>query len=140
MRRDGGQRLEIRAVSSDGKRAVTIASAPFRTEGGLYADPLADSCAWSPDGKWLVSGQELEGRPALYLAPVGKSGVGRSRLLRRSAAYPAWLHDGAALTYTTLGGGREAIRLTAPSGNKDRPLRLQPAKPPAGKKGSPRRK
>ena len=140
VRRDGGQRLEIRVVSSDGQRAAMIASAPFNTEGGIYADPLADSCAWSPDAKWFAYGQELEGRPALYLAPVGKSGIGRSRLLRRSAAYPAWLRDGAALAYTALGGGQETIRLVAPSGSKDRPLRLRPAKSPAGKKGSPRRK
>jgi len=102
--------LEPAAVSPDGKSVVLLLR---RADGWrlhvLSADgaeiellsPSVDargSAAWSPDGRWIVTGGSVAGAQGLFKIPVG--GGDPVRIVEGEALNPVWSPDGELIVYS----------------------------------------
>ena len=86
--------------------------------------PLVAS--WSPDGKRLVSGKVVNGRPQLALIDVAEDRVERLIATSGAAAFPAWSHDGGHIAYTLTDTGNPGeIHTITPDGKHDAQVTAQ---------------
>ena len=92
-----GRRLTI-VVRKQGKLGLNVVSAD-----GSQQQPLADSInirgssAWSPDGRWIVTGGSDGRGPGLFKIPV--EGGPPVRLVTGTAVNPVWSPDGGLIVY-----------------------------------------
>jgi Tol biopolymer transport system component len=137
-RLDGGQATEIwkgsetalldpPAVSRDGRHATVVIRRNGKqnllliTADGSQARPLAETlevrgaAAWSPDGKWIVTGGNDGTGDGLFKIPV--DGGAPLRLTTGTATNPVWSPDGMLIAYSgILVGGVEPLLAVRPDG------------------------
>jgi len=85
LRRDDGWRLHV--LSADGAE-IRVLSESVDARG---------SAAWSPDGRWIVTGGFVAGVPGLYKVPV--EGGAPERIADGEATNPVWSPDGSLIVY-----------------------------------------
>ena len=106
---EGGALLEAPGVSPDGRRLTIVVRKQGKlvlnvvSADGSQQQTLADSInvrgssAWSPDGKWIVTGGSDGRGPGLFKIPVG--GGPPVRLVTGTAVNPVWSPDGRLIVY-----------------------------------------
>ena len=104
-----GALLEPPAVSPDGRRAAVVLRKQGKTHlsmmsgDGAEQQSLAEdvdvhgSAAWSPDGKWIVTGGDDAKGPGLFKIPI--DGSTPVRILASEAIDPVWSPDGSIIIY-----------------------------------------
>jgi Tol biopolymer transport system component/predicted Ser/Thr protein kinase len=123
-----GRQVAI-AVRKDGKQTLRVGAAD-----GSDMRPLAGNidirgaAAWSPDGKWIVTGG-IDGKgQGLFKIPL--DGGEAVRLVNGGALNPAWSPDGTIIAYsgTNVSGG-EPLQAVGPDGKSIDlpPIRLSPS-------------
>jgi len=85
LRRDDGWRLHV--LSADGAEVKVLSEAV----------DARGSAAWSPDGRWIVSGGIVAGVQGLYKIPV--DGGAPTRIADGEAANPVWSPNGDLIVY-----------------------------------------
>jgi Tol biopolymer transport system component len=85
LRQDEGWRLHV--LSADGAQLEAL---PQEVE-------ARGSAAWSPDGRWLVTGGSVDGVQGLYKIPI--DGGAAERLVDGEAFNPVWSPDGGLIVY-----------------------------------------
>jgi Tol biopolymer transport system component len=101
--------LEPAAVSPDGQSVALL----LRRDSGWHVNILSadgaelkvlsekvdarGAAAWSPDGRWIVTGGSLESVPGLFKIPV--DGGAPERLADGEALNPVWSPDGRLIVY-----------------------------------------
>jgi Tol biopolymer transport system component len=103
-------------IRKHGKRSLRIAAADgsdMRTIGETI--DIQGAAAWSPDGKWIVTGGiDAEGQ-GLFKIPV--DGGEPVRIATGQALNPAWSPDGTIIAYSgTNSAAREPLQAVAPDG------------------------
>src|SRR5690348_9085401 len=86
-----GYETSLWVVGTDG------ASGPRR----LTAGPRDGSPRWSPDGSTLAFLRAKDGRPQLYLLPLGGGEAQQLTDLPKGASAPAWSPDGKTIAFTS---------------------------------------
>jgi len=94
----GGDMVALLLRQDDGWRLHTLRA--DGTELQLLTDVVdaRGSAAWSPDGKWVVSGGYVAGIEGLYKIPV--EGGAPERIVDGEALNPVWSPDGDLIVYT----------------------------------------
>ena len=85
LRRDDGWRLHV--LSADGAE-IRVLSESVDARG---------AAAWSPDGRWIVTGGSAAGVPGLFKIPV--AGGAPERIADGEAMNPVWSPDGSLIVY-----------------------------------------
>ena len=104
MRRDGKRRLHL--VSADGavRRLLTD-----RVD-------ARGTAAWSPDGRWIVTGGRVDGARGLFKIPV--DGGEPQRIVEGDAINPEWSPDGTLIVYAgEQVAAYSPLRAVDPDGN-----------------------
>jgi len=134
-----GVLLEPAAVSPNGDRMAVV----LRTQGrlrltlvsadGAGHDSLAEgidirgAAAWSPNGKWIVTGGNDAQGPGLFMIPV--DGGEPVRLVNGPASDPVWSPAEDLIVYTSQKGANSPLLAVRPDG---RPLNLPDIRVPFG--------
>jgi len=85
LRRDGGWHLNV--LSADGAQLSVLSESVDARGAG----------AWSPDGRWIVTGGSAAGVPGLFKIPV--EGGPPERIVDGEALNPVWSPDGNLIVY-----------------------------------------
>jgi Tol biopolymer transport system component len=131
-----GTLLEPPAISADGRQAAVVLRRNGRRSLHLVAAdgsevrPLTEAvdvrgaAAWSPDGKWLVTGGNDGKGAGLFKIPL--DGGAPVRLVTGAALNPAWSPDGSVIAYSGASvAGKDSVFAVRPEGGSVDPLPIQ---------------
>jgi Tol biopolymer transport system component len=120
--------LDPPAVSRDGRHAAVVIRRNGKqnllviTADGSQVRPLAEAlevrgaAAWSPDGKWIVTGGNDGTGDGLFKIPV--DGGDPQRLTTGAATNPVWSPDGMVIAYVGMDvGSRQPLLAVRPDGD-----------------------
>jgi serine/threonine protein kinase len=122
-----GDLMEAPAVSLDGRHIAIVLTEQGKlglnvvSADGAQQQPLAEaikiqgSSAWSPDGKWIVTGGSDEKSSGLFKIPV--EGGAPVRLVSGAAVDPVWSPDGGLIVYAGANvAGSAPLQAVRPDG------------------------
>jgi Tol biopolymer transport system component len=111
-----GQRLVL-LLRRDGKRRLHLVSADGAVR-RLLTDRVdaRGTAAWSPDGRWIVTGGRVDGARGLFKIPV--DGGEPQRIVEGDAINPEWSPDGTLIVYAgEQVAAYSPLRAVDPDGN-----------------------